>query len=80
MTKAELIAEFKSTHPEIYENIDGVQIQLVGDAYDATIEKWADAELSKRKEAQDAANAKALAIAKLEAVGLTLEDLKALGF
>jgi hypothetical protein len=38
------------------------------------------AELAKRKEAEDAANAKASAIAKLEALGLTLEDLKALGF
>jgi len=80
MTKAQLIAEFKATHQKIYENIDGVQIEVTGDAYEATIEKWAVAELAKRKEAEDAANAKASAIAKLEALGLTLEDLKALGF
>ncbi|MFZ9922446.1 MAG: hypothetical protein ACO3E4_05990 [Candidatus Nanopelagicaceae bacterium] len=80
MTKQQLIAELKLTHPEIYENIDGVQIEITGDAYEAMIEKWAVAQLAKEKEEQDAASAKASAIAKLEALGLTVGDLKALGF
>lgn len=80
MTKTQLIAELKATHPEIYENIDGEQIAVTGAAYEATIERWAVAELARQKEEQNAALAKASAIAKLEALGLTVGDLKALGF
>ena len=80
MTKTQLIAELKANHPEIFKNIDGVQIEVTGDAYEATIERWAVAQLAKEKEEQNAASAKAAAISKLEALGLTVGDLKALGF
>ena len=80
MTKTQLIAELKAKHPEIYENIDGKQIAITGADYDATLERWVVAQLAKEKEEQNAASAKAAAISKLEALGLTVGDLKALGF
>ena len=47
--------------------------------YEQTIEKWANFELAKIQEEADKANAKAAAEAKLAALGLTADDLKALG-
>ncbi len=56
--------------------------QISGEEYQATIQSWAEATYAKELKAQEAATlteTKANAEAKLAALGLTADDLKALG-
>ena len=80
MTKTQMITQLKKDNPKAFHNVNGEQIEITGDAYNALIEQWADVELAKEAEAAQATAAKNAAIAKLEALGLTTDDLKALGF
>jgi hypothetical protein len=80
MTKTQWITQLKKDNPKAFHNVNGEQIEITGDAYNALIEQWADVELAKEAEAAQATAAKTAAIAKLEALGLTTDDLKALGF
>ena len=52
---------------------------LTPDEYEVTIAEWAQARLDKQNKLQEAEAAKATATAKLTALGLTTDDLKALG-
>lgn len=52
---------------------------LTADEYEATIANWAQARLDKQNKKAEADAAKAAAEAKLAALGLTADDLKALG-
>lgn len=79
MTKTQIIARLKSENPQAFENVNGVQTEITGAAYEALVSQWADVELAKEAEATAQAAAKASAEAKLAALGLTAEDLKALG-
>ena len=80
-TKNEMIEILKAENP------DGLQIgddkqgytQLTAVEYDSQIEIWADARLAKETAKAEADLAKAAAQAKLAALGLTADDLKALG-
>jgi hypothetical protein len=80
-TKNEMIEILKAENP------DGLQIgddkqgytQLTAEEYEAQIEIWADARLAKETAKAEADLAKAAAQAKLAALGLTADDLKALG-
>jgi hypothetical protein len=69
------------------ENPDGLRIGntetgeqvLSSQEYEATIKDWAQARLDKQAKTQEATAAKEAAQAKLGALGLTADDLKALG-
>ena len=78
-TKAELITRLKSENPKAFDNVNGVQTEIKGAAYEALVAAWADVELAKIAEHEAEAAAKAAAEAKLTALGLTTADLKALG-
>ena len=86
-TKAEAIAAFKIEYPTLRSGDDERGYTDLSPAdYEATIEGWADNQLAdEAKAAADKATAdkavtdKATATAKLEALGLTADDLKALG-
>jgi hypothetical protein len=80
MTKTQWITQLKKDNPKAFHNVNGEQIEITGDAYNALIEQWADVEMAKEAEAAQATSAKTAAVAKLEALGLTTDDLKALGF
>jgi len=83
MTKNEKIVALKKEFPTIKIGSDETgYTQLDAEEYEATIAQWADVELAKdaKAEADKAAvAAKEAAKAKLEALGLTADDLKALG-
>ena len=83
MTKNEKIVALKKEFPTIKIGSDETgYTQLDADEYEATIAQWADVELAKDAKAQAdkaAIAAKESAKAKLEALGLTADDLKALG-
>jgi hypothetical protein len=80
-TKNEMIAILKAENPQ------GLQIgndtqgytQLTAEEYETQIEIWADARLVKETAKAEAEAAKATAQEKLAALGLTADDLKALG-
>ena len=87
MTREEIIAELKAQNPTMKAGNDTVgYVDFTPEEYEAQINEWADwAEQDQAdKIAKVAAEAKAeadkaAAQAKLEALGLTADDLKALG-
>lgn len=80
MTKESKIAELKAQHPTIRVGSDEVgYTELGAKDYEATIEQWADNLIAIEAEEAEAKATKEAAQAKLAALGLTIEDLKALG-
>ena len=79
ITKEQLIAQYKAEYPTLTYGVNDEVFQMSVKEYEQTIEKWANFELAKIQEEADKANAKAAAEAKLAALGLTADDLKALG-
>jgi hypothetical protein len=82
MDKLKLIAELKTEYPSLTKQVNDEVIELDEGEYEATIDAWADAklvQLSIQAEADAKAAAKAAAQEKLAALGLTVEDLTALG-
>jgi hypothetical protein len=82
-TKAQMIAALKADYPTLrLGNEEDGYTELTDAQYQAQIAEWADARLAKEakiEEAKTLAAAKEAAQAKLEALGLTTDDLKALG-
>lgn len=79
-TKAEKIAALKAENPTLKIGDDERGYTDLGAAeYEATISMWADNELAQEAETAKAEADKAAAQAKLAALGLTADDLKALG-
>jgi hypothetical protein len=81
-TKSDLIAQCKAENPKIVSIINGEEIELTGAEYDKACNDWAEMRLIQiAKDAQDAAEqaTKEAAQAKLAALGLTEEDLIAIG-
>ena len=83
MTKNEIIAQLKKDYPTLREgsNLQGYT-NLDAEEYEARINLWADNLLAKQAEATAKAEAEAKKLeaqAKLAAIGITAEDLKALG-
>jgi hypothetical protein len=82
-TRAEIIAGFKKEYPTLKSGSDEAgYIDLNAEDYEATISLWADnviaaAEIAEQEQVKQAA--KEAAQAKLAALGLTTDDLKALG-
>jgi hypothetical protein len=82
MTKNELIAQFKANNPTITSTINGEAILLDATEYDKTMNNWVAMRLDQIKVENENAQidaAKEAAQAKLAALGLTTDDLKALG-
>ena len=86
-TKSQFIAELKSEYPVIQIGSDQVgYTELTPAEYEAQISEWADTLLAKQEaealaeeKNTEAEVAKEAAEAKLAALGLTADDLKALG-
>jgi hypothetical protein len=83
MNKKELVAKFKSEYPTLKRGSDENGYEEISvTEYEEIISQWADNELQKltvEAEAEAKAVAKGAAQAKLAALGLTVEDLQALG-
>jgi hypothetical protein len=82
MTKQTEIAELKKEFLTLTRFDNGVEIQLSGAEYDAQIESiWQSrkTEFEANAETEARAEAKAAAQSKLAVLGLTTEDLRALG-
>ena len=82
-TKKEMIEIIKAENPTLRIGDDETgYTDLSAAEYEATIAEWAVnrlAKLSKKAEAEAKAQAKAAAEGKLAALGLTTDDLRALG-
>lgn len=75
MTKNELIADLKKQYPTLFKTINNEDIDLTPSEYEARINEWAENIL-----AQKEIDAKReVSLAKLAALGLEPDDLKALG-
>jgi len=82
MTKEQLIAQCKSENPVILQTINGEEIELTGKDYEDACLKWAEMRLEQISYEQgliQAESKKATVQAKLAALGLDTDDLKALG-
>lgn len=80
MTKNEMIKQLKAEYPTLRTgNEESGYTDLSADDYEATIAQWAENLLAIEAETLAAENAKKAAEAKLAALGLTSDDLKALG-
>lgn len=85
-TLADFTKELKAEYPTLTKGVNDEVIALANDEYEALIAEWAAARLAQQEQAAAEAAAtdkaeanKAAASAKLEALGLTADDLKALG-
>ena len=86
-TKSQFIAELKSEYLTIQIGSDAIgYTELTAAEYEAQISEWAHTLLAKQEaqalaeeEKAEAEAAKAIATAKLEALGLDIDDLNALG-
>jgi hypothetical protein len=79
MTKEQTIADLKAKHPSLTYGINDEVFQMSSEQYQETINLWADAAIAKEQAIAEAIAAKDAAQAKLAALGLTTDDLKALG-
>jgi hypothetical protein len=79
MTKNELIAQYKTDYPTLTKGVNDEILTLDAQEYEATIAQWADNQIAKEEAEKSAEAAKESAQAKLAALGLTTDDLKALG-
>ena len=77
-TKSELVAQLKADHPTLTKGVNDDIITLETAEYDATIEQWADNQIAAEETEKANEAAKTSAEAKLAALGLTADDLKAL--
>lgn len=78
-TKSELVAQLKKDYPTLTKGINDEVVTLDSKEYEATISEWADNQIAKEEAEKAALAAKESAQAKLAAIGLTADDLKALG-
>jgi hypothetical protein len=79
-TKEQLIAAFKLEYPTLrVGNEEEGYTELSNADYEATLESWADRQIAKESAKAEAETKRAAAEAKLAALGLTADDLKALG-
>ena len=79
-TRNEIVTELKTQHSTLCSGSEEIgYTDLNTKDYEATIEQWADNLLAKQTAEVEAKAAKSAAEAKLAALGLTTDDLKALG-
>lgn len=79
MTKNEIIAQYKKDYSTLHKTINGEDIVLTEEEYETTIEQWADFQIAEDAKKAEAETKQASAEAKLAALGLTTDDLRALG-
>lgn len=79
MTIDKKIAELKKSYPTLTKGVNDETIEMNVDEYEATILQWAQNLVDQENKQAEADAAKAAAQAKLTALGLTADDLKALG-
>ena len=80
MTKNEVITQLKVEYPTLrIGDEDRGYTDLDAEAYDATLAEWADNILEQANKEAEIQAAKDAALAKLTALGLTADDLVALG-
>lgn len=79
MTKEQLVAQLKSDYPVLTYGINDEVFEMTSEQYEETISNWADVRIAKAQAKSDAEAAKVQAESKLAALGLTSNDLKALG-
>ena len=81
-SKTEYVAQARVAHPKPqYATINGEQVELSNDEYEASIEAWAEMKFQQEQvalAAEAAEQAKASATAKLSALGLTDAEVNAL--
>lgn len=83
----EIKAELLAANPKLQRGSDETGYEpITGEEYEATIQSWAEAAYAKELKAEEKAQAEAeaqakreAALSKLAALGLTTDDLKALG-
>jgi len=81
ITLTEMIEMIKAENPNGLRigDDDSGYTQLTDDEYNKTIEQWAKSRLERLEQETVLASKRAAALAKLEALGLNVDDLKALG-
>ena len=79
MTLNKKIAELKKDYPTLTKGVNDETIVMTADEYEATILEWAENLLDKENKKAEAETIKTAAEAKLAALGLTADDLKAFG-
>ena len=79
MTIETKIAELKILYPTLSKGINDEVIVLDATEYEETITQWATTQIAEEEALAAKEAAKAAAEAKLTALGLTADDLKALG-
>ena len=79
MTLNKKIAELKKVYPTLTKGVNDQTVELNADEYEATISEWGQNLLDQENKQAEAEAAKTAAQAKLTALGLTADDLKALG-
>jgi hypothetical protein len=79
MTIETKIAELKELYPTLTKGVNDEVIVLDATEYEETIAQWAANEIAAEETIAATEAAKVSATAKLAALGLTTDDLKALG-
>ena len=80
-TKTEKIAALKTKYPVLRVGSEETgYTELSAEDYEAKIAEWANNELAKEQTEADIIAAKNAAITKFEALGLTADEIAALGF
>jgi hypothetical protein len=79
MTIDKKIAELKKAYPTLTKGVNDQVIEMDADEYEATLAEWAENLLNQETKDAEIEAAKEAAQAKLAALGLTADDLKALG-
>lgn len=78
-TLEEIKATILAANPEQTYSFNGEEIPLTEAEFQDSINKRAEMEYEQQIKAKEIADAKGLALGKLEALGLDIEDLQALG-
>ena len=79
MTKDELIAKYKTENPTLIKRVNGEDVEVDATEYEETIISWADAKLAKDARLAEADQSKLIKISAYEKLGLTKEEITALG-
>lgn len=79
MTKEELIAQYKAENPTLIKRINGEDIELDATEYEEIINSWADAKLAKDARLIETEESKLTKISAYQKLGLTEDEIKALG-
>ena len=77
-TKNELIAQFKTENPKVVSIINGEEIELTADEYEANAIAWAEMKFEQNKVLAEAEAKAAQKAALLDRLGITEDEAKLL--